>query len=405
MLIQREIYMGRIRGFIDQPEIVKIITGLRRSGKSVMLGLIQQELLARGITQDRFLTYNFEDMGLRDIRDAEKLHSHLKAKLDAMHGRAYLFLDEIQEVEKWEACVNSLRAISDADIYVTGSNAKMLAGEYATLLAGRYVEIRLYPFSFQEFRAAALARAPGMPDGEAFKQYLRQGGMPFLASLGLSESDSKLYLQDIFASVVIKDIIKRYRFREVELLERIIAYALENIGRTFSAASISRFLKSERRTVSPETILSYLKACEEAYLLTKIKRLDVPGKKTLQVNEKYYLADHGIREAVYGDNERDIELVLENIVCLELLRRGYKVFIGRVGEKEIDFVCEIGDARVYVQVCYLLAGKDAINREFGAYYDVPDNYPKYVVSMDEIDMSRDGIKHMNIRDFLLAPSY
>ncbi|GHU48971.1 ATPase [Clostridia bacterium] len=404
-MIQREMYMNKIRGFIDQTEIVKIVTGLRRSGKSVMLELVQKELLARGIAKDQMLIYNFEDMSLRELKDPEKLHDHLKAKIDTIEGKAYLFLDEIQEVERWEACINSLRVNSNADIYITGSNAKILAGEYATLLAGRYVEIQMYPFSFREFCAAIRIRTPELSNAEMFLQYLRQGGMPFLASLGLNERDSNQYLRDIYASVVIKDIMKRNNFRDVDLLERIITYVMANISKTFSATGISRFFKSERRTVAPETVLNYLKACEEAYLFSKISRLDVPGKKMLQVNEKYYVADHGLREAIYGYNERDIELVLENMVCLEMLRRGYKVSVGRVGEKEIDFICDRGRERVYVQVCYLLASEDTITREFGAYYEVPDNYPKYVVSMDELDMSRDGIWHKNIREFLLAASY
>ena len=401
-MIQREIYMNKIRGFIDQPEVVKIITGLRRSGKSVLLELIQQELLTRGITKDQVLAYNFEDMGLRDLKNPEKLHDHLKSRIDATPGRTYLFLDEVQEVEKWEACVNSLRVNSDADIYVTGSNAKMLAGEYATLLAGRYVEVQIYPFSFQEFCAAVRDRAPAPPDAEIFRRYLKQGGMPFPASQGLNETDTKQYLGGIYASVVIKDIMKRNHFRDVDLLERIILYVMANAGRTFSATSISNFFKSEKRVVAPETVLNYLKACEEAYLFSRIGRLDMPGKKMLQVNEKYYVADHGLREAVIGNNERDIELVLENIVCIELLRRGYRVSVGRVGEREIDFVCERRNERVYVQVCYLLAGEETIAREFGVFYDIPDNYPKYVVSMDEPDMSRDGIQHKNIREFLSA---
>jgi len=191
----------------------------------------------------------------------------------------------------------------------------------------------------------------------------------------------------------------------VDLLERIIAYVMANVGKTFSATSLSKFFKSEKRTVAPETILNYLKGCEDAYLFGKVSRLDVPGKKLLQVSEKYYVADHGLREAIYGNNERDIELILENMVCLELWRRGYAVSVGRVGEKEIDFVAVRGDERVYVQVCYLLAGQETIEREFGVYYDIADNFPKYVVSMDELNLSRDGIRHQNIRDFLLAEEF
>jgi len=402
MLIQREIYMNKIRGFVDQPEIVKVITGLRRCGKSIMLELIQQELLARGVKKEQILAYNFEDMGLNELKTPEKLYAHLKEKTGAKKGRFYIFLDEIQEVENWETPVNSLRVNSDADIYITGSNAKMLMGEYATRLAGRYVEIRMSPFSFGEYCVAAREKTPEASNSELFRLYLTHGGMPFLTRAGLGEADSMQYLRDLYASVMIKDIIKQNSFRDVDLLERIIAYVMANVGKTFSATSISNFFKSEKRIVAPETILNYLKGCEDAYLFNRIRRLDVPGKRMLQVNEKYYIADHGFREAVYGNNERDMELVLENIVCQELLRRGYTVSVGRVGDKEIDFVCDRQNERIYVQVCYLLSGEGTVQREFGVFREISDNYPKYVVSLDEFDMSREGILHQNIREFLLS---
>ena len=401
-MISRQYYIKKVRGFMNQPELIKIITGIRRSGKSVMLELIRAELRAGGVPKSNMLSYNFEDMGFDELKDPKKLHSHIKEKIKGIKGRVYLFLDEIQEVAAWETCINSLRVKSNIDIYVTGSNAKMLLGEYATLLAGRYIEIRMYPFSFQEFQTAKKIKKPPlkMSSNEIFRQYLTQGGMPFLANTALNENDSKQYLRDIYASVVIKDIMKRNSFRDVDLLDRIIMYVMANTGKTFSATSISNFFKSERRTVAPETILNYLKACEEAYLFAKINRFDIPGKKMLQVSEKYYIADHGLREAVFGSNERDIELILENIVCMELLRRGYHVSVGRVGSREIDFIGMRGGECIYVQVCYLLASKKTIEREFSVFYEIADNFPKYVISMDELDLSRDGIRHLNIREFL-----
>ena len=407
--------MEKIRGFMDQPEIIKIITGMRRSGKSVMLELIRMELLANAVPESNILAYNFEDMSFVELKDPELLYKHLKTRIDETEGRTYLFLDELQEVVNWEACINSLRLKSNTDIYITGSNAKMLTGEYATRLAGRYIEIRIYPFSFKEFCLASCEPSSEPSLAEMFRLYIRQGGMPFLTNFSFSNLDSsnlslqkprlkethaKQYLRDLYASVVIKDIIKQNNFRDVDLLERIISYVLANIGKTFSATSISKFLKNEKKTVAPETILNYLRACEEAYLFTKIRRLDVPGKKILQISEKYYIADHGLREAVYGYNERDIELILENIVCLELLRRGYAVSTGRIDGREIDFVANRGEENVYVQVCYLIASEETIEREFGVYKTISDNFPKYVVSMDEINLSRDGILHKNIRDFL-----
>jgi len=243
-------------------------------------------------------------------------------------------------------------------------------------------------------------------ESEIFKNYLIFGGMPFLTTLGLDDSITKPYLHDIFTSVVIKDIMKRNHFRDVDLLERIITYIMANVGKAFSATSISKFLKSENRKVSSDTVLNYLKGCEEAFLFYRVHRQEIVGKKILQVNEKYYIADHGFREAIYGNNQRDIELVLENIVYLELLRHGYVVTVGRIGgDKEIDFVCDKSGKRIYVQVCYLLAFESTVKREFEVYSSVPDNFPKYVISMDEFDMSRDGIIHKNIKDFLLLNNY
>ena len=404
-MIWRESYMEKLRGFIDQPEIVKILTGLRRSGKSVMMELIRQELGQRGVPSENMIVLNFEDMSIDNLKDPKALHDYLKLEIDQIKGRAYLFLDELQEVTGWETCINSLRVNSDVDIYVTGSNSKLLQGEFADRLTGRFVQFQLYPFSFSEYCIAANEAKSNQTDAELFRQYLRQGGMPFVINVGLNDNDAKLYLNDLYSAIISKEIVKRHKIRDVDMLERIIGYVMANVGKTFSSASISKFFKKEHRTVAPETILNYLKHCEDAYLFSKLSRLDIPGKRMLEVNEKYYIADHGMRQAVYGNNERDIELILENMVCLELWRRGYTVCVGRVGKKEVDFVADRDDKRIYIQVCYLLAEETTIEREFGVYYGVSDNFPKYVVSMDELDMSRDGIVHQNIRDFLLSDAY
>lgn len=400
-MIKRESYLSQIRPFIDQAELIKVIIGVRRSGKSIMLELIQDELKEKGVPKDRMISINFEDLTYSSLTTATALHDYLKAKVDAIDGRTYIFLDEIQEVTDWEKCVNSLRVNSDVDIYITGSNAKMLSGEYATLLSGRYVEFSIYPFSFAEYCEARRADGANKSDSDYFNEYVKYGGLPFLAITSLSEPAKAQYLKDIYASVVIKDIVKRNKLRDVDLLERIIAYTAANIGHTFSANSIAAYFKSERRSVAVDTIINYLKCCENAFLFYKVNRMDLEGKEILQINEKYYLADHGLRQALYGNNQRDIEMILENIVCLELLRRGYQVTIGKTGTKEIDFVCDKDGKRIYIQVCYLLASEKTVNREFGAYEDIKDNYPKYILSMDEFDMSRDGIIHLNIRDFLL----
>lgn len=392
--------MKRIRPFINT-ELVKVMTGIRRCGKSVMLELVKQELTESGIDEKQFISINFEDMRYAGFHNAQALHEEILKRAATVEGKVYLFFDEIQEVKDWEKCINSLRIALDCDIYITGSNAKLLSGELATYLGGRYVEFVIYPFSFAEFLELYRPIAPEDSIRQCFQKYLLSGGMPYLANLRYVEEPSQQYLTDVFNSVQLKDIVKRNKVRDVDLLERIIAYVMANVGSTFSATSLSRFLKSEQRTVAPETILNYIRYCCDAYLFYQVKRQDLQGKQLLATNEKYYIADHGIREAVYGGNMRDINLILENIVFLELLRRGYEVTVGKAGEREVDFVCGKRGEKLYVQVTYLLASQETIEREFCVYDEIRDNFPKYVVSLDEFDMSRNGIKHRNICDFLL----
>lgn len=403
-MIKRESYMARIRPVIDG-DLIKVLTGIRRSGKSVMLELIKDELRARGVTEEQLVAFNFEDMRNAQLCTAEALHDELVRRAASIKGKIYFFFDEIQEVERWERCVNSLRVEMDCDIYITGSNAKLLSGELATYLAGRYVEFIIYPFSFSEFLALYHSVEPDADTRTCFDRYLTFGGMPYLANLRFDETACRQYLRDLFNSVELKDIVKRNNVRDVDMLERIIAYVTANIGTTFSSTAISKYLKNEGRRVSPETVLNYLKACSDAFLFYQVRRQDLQGKKILTVNEKYYVADHGIREAVIGGNMRDINLVLENIVFMEALRRGYSVTVGKVGEREIDFVCERHGEKCYIQVTYLLAAEETVQREFGVYEHVQDNFPKYVVSLDEFDMSRNGVRHYNIRDFLLAENW
>ena len=403
-MIKRELYMNRIRPFIGT-DLVKVMTGIRRCGKSVMLELIKQELTESGISSEQFISINFEDMRYSHLQTAQALHDEISDRAAAMNGKVYLFFDEIQEVKDWEKCINSFRVSLDCDIYITGSNAKLLSGELATYLGGRYVEFVIYPFSFGEFMELYRSISPNATIQQSFQKYILTGGMPYLVNLRFEEAPSKQYLYDLFNSVQLKDIVKRTRIRDVDLLEQIIAYVIANVGTTFSATALAKFLKSEHRTVAPETVLNYIKYCCEAYLFYPVKREDLQGKQILASQEKYYIADHGIREAVFGGNTRDINLILENIVFLELLRRGYEVTVGRSGVKEIDFVCSKGDERLYVQVTYLLASEETIQREFGAYDNIRDNFPKYVVSLDELNMSRNGIKHRNVRDFLLEEEW
>lgn len=403
-MIKREMYMSRIRPFIGT-DLIKVMTGIRRCGKSVMLELIKEELKETGISPAQFISINFEDMNYEYLKTAKALHEEITKLASSIDGKVYLFFDEIQEVKDWEKCINSFRVSLDCDIYVTGSNARLLSGELATYLGGRYVEFVIYPFSFSEFMELYKTIAPEEPMQKCFQKYLITGGMPYLANIMYSLVPARQYLKDLFNSVQLKDILKRKKIRDVDLLERIIAYTMANIGTTFSATSLSKFLKNEQRSVASETILNYIKYCCEAYLFYQVKREDLQGKQILSSNEKYYIADHGIREAVFGGNMKDINLILENIVYLELLRRGYSVNVGRYGDKEIDFVCHKQDEKLYVQVTYLLASEETVQREFGVYDNIRDNFPKYVVSLDEFDMSRNGIKHCNIRDFLLAKEW
>ena len=399
-MIKREYYMRQIRPFIDK-DVVKVLTGMRRSGKSVMMQLLQEELVAQGVVRGQMLSLNFEDLANISLCEGTALHRWVKDRAEQITGKVYLFLDEIQEVQGWERVINSLRVSLDVDIYITGSNARLLSGELATYLAGRYVQFVIYPFSYQEFLLGQGAE----DSAKMFQKYLLMGGMPFLLNLSYQEESSKLYLKDAYNSVLLKDIVQRNKLRDTDLLERVIRYALASVGQTFSASSIVKYLKSEQRKVSNDTVLNYLNACVAAYLFYRIPRQEVQGRKILAVNEKYYIADHGLREAVYGQNIRDIQQVLENIVCLELLRRGYQVSVGKVGEYEIDFVAEKSAEKIYVQVSYLLASEETIRREFSIYKRIQDNFPKYVLSMDELDFSQDGIKHLNVRDFLLREEW
>lgn len=399
-MIKREIYMQRIRPFINT-DLIKVFTGIRRAGKSVMLELVKNELKESGIGEENFLCINFEQFSNSQFLDVESLYKKITDFQKNTKGKIYLFFDEIQEVDGWEKCINSCRIDFDCDIYITGSNAKLLSGELATYLAGRYVEFVIYPFSFAEFFEMNLIKNPNADKATCFMQFLKTGGMPFLSNFPDDDSAKSQYLIDIYNSVVLKDVVKRNNIRDVDTLERIVAYAFLNIGHIFSATSLSKYFKSENRKISHDTILNYLKFCSDAFLFYKINRYDLEGKKIVTVNEKYYCADHGLREALFGKNIQNIDQVLENIVCLELLRRSYKVYVGKKGDLEIDFIAEKQGKKIYIQVAYLLANDETIKREFSVFNSVKDSYPKYVVSMDDLDFSQNGIIHKNIKEFLL----
>ena len=401
-MTKRELYIEKIKPFIDK-DIIKVLTGIRRSGKSVMLKLIMEELKQNKIDEKQFININFENLINIELTTADKLHEYILKKASEIKKKCYIFLDEIQEVKDWEKCINSLRVNEeyDFDIYITGSNAKLLSGKLSTYLAGRYVEFVIYPFSFKEFLETLKSIQQDVSTREAFQKYVKFGGMPFLYNLAFEEEASLQYLKDIYSSIILKDITQRNKIRDTDLLERVISYLIMNVGNNFSATSISKFFKSENRKVSVETILNYIKAAEESFLIYKVSRDDLIGKKVLNVNEKYYIADHGMREAILGSNQRDINQIFENIIYLELLRKGYNVRVGKVDNLEVDFVCTKRNEKIYVQVAYLLASPETIEREFTSLEKIDDNYPKYVISMDEFDMSRNGIIHINIIDFLM----
>ena len=398
-MVPRKNILEAVRPFVGKG-VIKVLTGLRRSGKSVLMGQIR-DMILREIDPDAQIFYmDFDDEANADCLAKGVLHKRMEAALKANAGRkTYFFLDEVHDADGWEKAVNSMQKRNEADIYITGSNSKLLSGELATYLTGRYVEFHVSPFSYGEFLEAA-----GMEAGEkSFFTYLEFGGMPFLSELGYHREPAKRYLRDVFSAILLKDVVKRRKIRDVFLLERIVRYAMTETGHVFSARRIAEFLKHERIVTAPSTVLGYLEACEEAFLLAKVDREDLIGKRILSVDEKYYVADCGLRNANVSSNlSRDIDQLLEAVIYHELLRRGWKVTIGRVREKEVDFVCERDGGRLYVQVAYLMPTEETRKREFGALLAVPDQFSKMVLSMDHVDFSSDGIVHKYIPDFLSA---
>ncbi len=401
-MIRRELYLKKIRPFMDTT-VVKVLTGIRRCGKSVLLEQIRDELKNKNIAETRILFLNFESAVDSRVQSSQTVREAVKECGSRHPGeRVYLLFDEIQELSGWETLINSLLVDYNVDIYLTGSNARLLSGELATYLGGRYVEIRVYPFSFAEVVALLGQQQASLDLHELFRIYIVRGGFPFLYNYPFSDADAGQYIIDIFNSTILKDIAQRNGVRDIAQLRRLVLFFIANVGNTFSASSLIKFLKNQRRSVSTETIYNYIDYCRAACLLHLVQRQDLAGKALLSTQEKIYLADHGIREALYGNNQRDINQVLENIVYMELLRRGYEVTVGKTKNAEVDFCARKGSHTVYVQVCYLLSSEETVEREFSALAAIPDNYPKYVLSMDELDLSRNGLIHRNIRNFLLG---
>lgn len=399
-LIERELYMRRIRPVIGVSDAVKVFTGIRRCGKSTMMELVRRELIRRGVEPRQIVALNFESRARPAVQNIDAAYAYVK-ELARGSGRVYLFFDEVQELPEWEKLANACQIDFDADIYITGSNARLLSGELATYLGGRYREIAIYPFSYAEVLDMRRALGGTPDEAKTFRSYLRFGGMPPLWNGTLSDEDKLAWLSDICDSIVLKDIAARNGVRSVDMLRRVLNFLVGHMGQLFSAASVVKYLKNERRTVSAETLYNYLDYARAACLIHTVPRENLRGRELLKTQDKIYLTDHGFRESLIGGNEANIEQTLENIVFMELLRRGWSVTVGTSSGREIDFIARGPGGCIYVQVCYLLASAQTTEREFGALERVGDNFPKYVLSLDEFDMSRNGIRHMNLRDFLL----
>ena len=387
--IKRPKYLTQIEPFIDKP-VIKILTGMRRVGKSTLLTIIKDTILQE-IPDERKIYINFESLEFMDITEASTLAKYLLQKTQNLERKIYYFFDEVQLVQNWERVINGLRVGKDCDIYIT-----------ATLLAGRYVEFEIQPFTFDEF--VEVFQEKQLSKEELFTKFIQLGGMPTLKYFNLEENSSYKYLNDVYHTVLIKDVLTHNKIRDVDIFNRILSFTIQNIGSPVSATSIKKYLKSEHRDVSIDTILNYLDYCQQAFILKKVSRFDTVGKKNLKIDEKYYLTDHGFRAAKGYSNTKDIERTLENIIYIELISRGYTVEIGKVKDMEIDFIATKDKERIYYQVSYLMETESTRQREFGVYAHVQDNYPKFVLSMDTVDFSQDGIVHKHVIDFLLENS-
>ncbi len=382
--------------------IIKILSGIRRAGKSFMMRLLRENFLDSGIHEDQILYIDFEDFENAQYLDSKNLYELVKEKNQKNGGkRLYLLFDEIQEVKDWEKCVNSLYSSEkiDCDIYLTGSNANLLSSELATYLSGRYVNISIFPLSYKEFLDFYAVN----DSSESFLRYMKFGGFPGLKELSGSEFSLKAYIDGIYSTVLLKDVISRNKIRDTAVLEKIIFYIVNNIGNIFSAKRISDFMKSNGRSLAVETVYNDINFLRSALFLYKVPRFDLKGKKILETMEKYYIADTGFRFQLLGFSDSAINGLLENIVFIELLRREYKVSIGKIGDYEIDFVAEKNGVREYFQVCYLLSSEETMKREYRPLELVNDNYPKYLLTLDELPESNtEGIIRMNLRKWLLG---
>lgn len=397
-MIIREAYINQIVPLIDK-NLIKVLTGVRRSGKTVLLSQIQDYLLENGRSKSQIINISLESKKNKKFKNGDVLYEYLISACEKLNAKAYIFLDEIQVVSGWEEVVSSLLVDLDCDIYITGSNSKLLSGELATLIAGRYIQIHVYPFTLSEAKQMLEQNGKFKSNEVLFQDYLKYGGLPMRFSL--EEISLEAYLSDTYDAIVVKDIIQRNNIKDTNLLNMILAFLMDNIANPFSARSIVAALKQEGINTTVETVIAYIDYIKKAMVVYSAQRYDIKGKKLLTTNEKYYTVDLGLRNCVKASGEIDYNKLYENIVYLELLYRGYDVKVGKTDDYEIDFVAYKGSDTLYVQVCYLLASTETVEREFGNLERIKDNYPKYVISGDLPDFSRNGIKHYNIIKFLL----
>ena len=395
-MLKREIYLSRIRGFYDS-DLVKILVGIRRCGKSVILKQIMDELREKNIDENHIIYVNFEFIEFEELQNYKKLNEYIKEKI-VDKNKYYVFLDEIQKVEKFEDVVNSLRAsIENISIFITGSNSKLLSNEISTVLSGRYVLFNIYPLSYKEF--IELTNKNGNLE-ETFWDFVKWGGLPNRTQF-TDESNIKDYLHSVFDSIILRDVVERLGLKDTVLFDLLLQYVVDTTGRQFSAENVIKFLKNEGKSVSTETVYIYLDALCKALMIKKIYRYDIHGKAILKTLNKYYMTDLGISQIKNNNFEINKSFAIENVVYNELLERGYDVYIGKTKDGEIDFIATKTEEKIYFQVTYLLESEKVQNREFGAFKEIEDNYPKYVLSLDKTNFSRDGIIHKNIIDWLL----
>jgi len=396
------LYVDKIMAYVDTP-FVKILTGVRRCGKSTILKMIMQRLKTQyEISENHIISYCFDSMKYDDMT-AKQMYAELKECVST-GGKYYLFLDEVQEINGWEKVINSLASNFNVDIYVTGSNSRMMSSEISTYLTGRYVTFRIYTLSFTEYLMFKKQYSSIDEPRAELANYLRLGGFPATLLRSYSQDEVYTIVRDIYNSTIFSDIVKRNQVRKIDQLERVVKYTFSNVGNTFSAKSISDYLKAERRTLNNETVYSYLEKLEKAFLIHRCSRFDLKGKEILKTQEKFYLADTALRYSVFGYNADSISSSLENIVYLELCRRGYSVNVGKFGNSEIDFVAVRQNEKLYLQVKKELSSLKTEKREYDNLLKIHDNYPKYVLTMDEFSEGNyEGIKTMHIADFLLQP--